>query len=422
MSDLPQGVGRDPVRWLGDGPEHAPSGLLDVVVARTRGARQRPLILAAALGAPTGSTTWRPDSRARLWILMAILALAMLSIVAAAGMPLREAIVVRPSSTALESVQLTTSSPQPLPTASAPALEATHESVMGDVLAITIPGGAIRSEGSGQVVVTSLTHRLVIERWPLGEPHTLTDLAGTVNASSLDDLATAITELMHTDASLAGFRQFPKTVDHHPGVEWVAPSARMQAGTPGPFAVVVATYGTMAYAFVGNLEGPASPGLALVTFSSEVASVDFLEPEVVTALGGRLSLTLPGSLYVESSTPNLLTLGPGGFLFSVGQPTIQRVPLGQALTFGTASGVAVNGRSLEEYAAALESADPARFPNALRTTTDVAGVRAYAWTYLTGLDFLGEKVRNSVTIVVEGGDAFLFSGQLDPLEGIRFVP
>jgi hypothetical protein len=98
MNDQSQSPGtRDAARWLAEGPDRAPSGLLGQALDRTRRSGQRPRWLAAALGAPSVAHGRRLEPAVQ-WLLIGVLLLAAaMTIALAAGMSRLDLLAVAPT-------------------------------------------------------------------------------------------------------------------------------------------------------------------------------------------------------------------------------------------------------------------------------------------------------------------------------------
>jgi hypothetical protein len=110
MSPLSQ----DDARRLADGPDHAPAGLLASVVEASRSTGQRPAWLAATLGAPTVATRGPLVAPGRLWLLVGLLVLGLVTVLAVAGTARLDLLVVAPTaSPAARSSSQPSLAPQP---------------------------------------------------------------------------------------------------------------------------------------------------------------------------------------------------------------------------------------------------------------------------------------------------------------------
>jgi hypothetical protein len=86
------------IDWLRDGPDVAPSELLERALSRSRRAGQRPYLLAVALGAPDWRAASRPVPYLARWVLVAgLLVVAIVAVILASGRPRPDLLVTVPS-------------------------------------------------------------------------------------------------------------------------------------------------------------------------------------------------------------------------------------------------------------------------------------------------------------------------------------
>ena len=99
MSNMEQLV-MDPraIEWLREGPDAAPSGLLERSLRVSGQSRQRPYLLAVALGAPDARAAYRPAPQMARWLLVAALVLAaVIAVILASGTRRPDLLIVGPS-------------------------------------------------------------------------------------------------------------------------------------------------------------------------------------------------------------------------------------------------------------------------------------------------------------------------------------
>jgi hypothetical protein len=429
MTDrLPHGTRDDAVSWLEKGPDRAPAELLGAVLARTRSTGQRPAFLASLLGAPSGAATWGGIPSTRLWLTAAIAALALLSVIVAAGMWRRDALVVVPptSGSPKPASPAPTSTTGPGFTPPAQVLQGTREELFDGSLALIGLGGGTRQEGPDQAVLENGAIRVVIDRWPIGVARGIPGLAGTIDGATLEALTSSAGDLIGSQPRLSGLRAGTLNVDFVPASYWVLPAAQIRADASTPFEVLIVAYEGQAYSVVGFARASDSQGAILVDFGRLITSIDFLAGFEFVGLDGAISMTVPGGDHVASSTADQLVIENGGIAIFARSLTVQRATLGDPLALGPipragAAALTLAGTSLDEYAASATAASPTRFPGALRAEVQVGGVLGYQWRILTAESILGREYID-VVLAVAGSDVYALVGSLDMVEDLRFLP
>jgi hypothetical protein len=243
-------VDRQAASWLAEGPTRAPEHLLAEALARSNRERQRPALLARALGAPDGArrTTWtRPPL---VWLAAALLLMAGLAAaISIASSLLESRLVVVPVPSASPGLTARPSEPapsQPVPSFVAPIVTEAYENGDLGVQLRYVPGttttgftdvwtGWFGAPGTEAVAVTWVEGRCVdticsgyvgISSGTLAEGA----IVGTVGANP-DELSrvagTTLDELVMAFTALAGpGTATPTTLDSEPAVRVVAGSAR----------------------------------------------------------------------------------------------------------------------------------------------------------------------------------------------------
>ena len=175
--DVRPGMRPDTAEWLASGPDRAPAGLLARALDQSRATRQRPAMLAVALGAPIVTGRSSAITPLRVWLVIALLVAAAASIAIAAGWPDRTELVVvtspDPSATAA-----------PLPSAT-PVIPSTFTAGYG----LTVERSALNAWADAHPVVPYagifVGHRWEFEYDVCGDttcasPHTIELTAGPV--------------------------------------------------------------------------------------------------------------------------------------------------------------------------------------------------------------------------------------------------
>jgi hypothetical protein len=296
--------------------------------------------------------------------------------------------------------------------------------LFGMQLQLTIPGGTY-SDSRNQATIVSPSMRVLIERWAAGSSHTIArGITGSVSGSTLDAVADAVEPLLQSEGAV--YVRRAKTIDYHDAVEWVA---SRPVPTDGPFVVTVVIDDSKVYLVEAFATEPGLEGITLARFVSLQTSMNFLTSSDITALGGRVSLRLPGVLHVATSTTRLLDLDGEFGLFGFGKPfSIQRVALGSRATIVLPGqdGVeaVVEGRSLGEIVASLERTSGGALRKGIRATMTVDGHAGSSWNVLVDTPFSEYfgPLHVRIGVVVVGRNAYVIIGDDDDLiESIRFL-
>ena len=394
--------------WLAEGPEQAPSGLLQKALDRTATTRQRSSIVAVALGAPSiGGRASRPMSL-RLWVVGALLVLAAVMAIAVAG-SLRQQ---RPITTVLPSsppASVLHDSPIPSGPASSDRLPfdagenvyVAWSAVNPWTEVLAIPGGnptfmadhlrevvfdSCVSQCTGRFVIDFIVGRIdegLVYGWQ--RCPNLSDAFGCAifEAENGDDGITLAVEGASTDELAAGWQAAFGPA--HQVRESVVNAERWQILTYADRSVGIVAKGSRLVAVTVRAQGGLPADAVPVMLERFLTAIQFgADPNpgllgTVSATLGDITVTMPGDFAIGAG-PTRLSMNKDTGSFLVIDDLVTRLKPGDTMRIERSGGTTpstfeVRGTTLAEVTSSIDAA----LGTARRTDLRIADALGYRW-------------------------------------------